>query len=106
MASLRSVARNFLEEARDGIAWIAVYKVGRSWYAEDVWPDLEGDSSLSFCPDDVSLLRSVLVCDPNAILVNGYYCNLGPLDEMSVDTLSAALLWQYSCSYNLLASVI
>ena len=38
MANLRTTAQQVLEEARDGIAWIALYKEGRGWRASCFWP--------------------------------------------------------------------
>ena len=40
MASLRTTAQQVIEEARDGIAWIALYKKGRGWEAACFWPDI------------------------------------------------------------------
>lgn len=37
MASIRQIAQDVLYEAQDGIAWIALYKKGRSWNAECFW---------------------------------------------------------------------
>ena len=34
MASLRDTAKDYQEELRDGIAWVAFWKTGRSWNAE------------------------------------------------------------------------
>ena len=35
MASLRDSVKDYQEELRDGIAWVAFWKEGRSWNAED-----------------------------------------------------------------------
>ena len=35
MASLRDTVKEYQEELRDGIAWVAFWKTGRSWNAED-----------------------------------------------------------------------
>lgn len=34
MASLRDSVKDYQEELRDGIAWVAFWKEGRSWNAE------------------------------------------------------------------------
>ena len=34
MASLRDTVKDYQEELRDGIAWVAFWKTGRSWNAE------------------------------------------------------------------------
>ena len=35
MASLRDKVKELQEDLRDGIAWVAFWKEGRSWNAED-----------------------------------------------------------------------
>ncbi len=79
MASLRNCARNIREEAADGIAWIAVWKAGRSWNAEAIFPeDFNLDSgSMDLWADDLALVREAMKADPNAIFVNGYEHNIG-----------------------------
>jgi len=48
MANLRTTAQQVLEEARDGIAWIALYKEGRGWGPFASGPTSTGEVSLSF----------------------------------------------------------
>ena len=104
MASLRSVAQNVLEEAREGIAWIALFKEGRGWNAECFWQSADRENGApQFKEEDVKRLREILATDGNAIFVNGYYSNLGSVEEMIRDTLANALRWQYACQYNRLA---
>lgn len=43
MASLRDTVKQYQEELRDGIAWIAFWREGRSWNGEDFYLDA-GDS--------------------------------------------------------------
>lgn len=38
MAALHEIARQYAEEIRDGIAWVIIWKTGRSWHAESVRP--------------------------------------------------------------------
>ncbi len=108
MASLRNVARNVLEEAREGIAWIVLYKEGRGWQAACYWPDFTDNlDRFDFDPDDLAEVKAALVADPHAIFVNCYYSNLGPTEEeMTIDTLTAALRWQYENHFNLLADAV
>ena len=42
MASLRDTVKQYQEELRDGIAWIAFWREGRSWNGEDFYADLNG----------------------------------------------------------------
>lgn len=37
MAALHEIARQYADEIRDGIAWVIIWKTGRSWHAESVW---------------------------------------------------------------------
>jgi len=108
MASIRQIAQNILPDARDAIAWIALYKKGRSWYAECFW-GLYDDQTNTFATDyqwDIEQLREILDIDPNAIFVNPWYHNLGPIDdEMTRDTLANALCWQYDNQYFRLADI-
>ena len=105
MASIRQIAQDVLYEARDGIAWIALYKEGRSWNAECFWGLF--DKQEVFTTDyseDAERLHEILSIDPNAIFVNAYLHNLGPIDdEMTRDTLAKALRWQYDMQYFRLA---
>lgn len=106
MASLRMTAQQVLEEARDGIAWIALYKEGRGWGAACFWPDIDRNGEFKFDPDDAQELKAILAKDPDAIFVNGYYTNLGPIDEMTRESLSDGLRWQYEEHFNQLAEAV
>ena len=70
MASLRDSVKNYQDELRDGIAWVAFWKQGRSWNAELF--HLEVDGTLE--PFDRSRLEEIKAADPAAVILNGYYC--------------------------------
>ena len=70
MASLRDSVKDYQEELRDGIAWVAFWKEGRSWNAELF--HLEVDGTLE--PFDRSRLEEIKAADPAAVILNGYYC--------------------------------
>ena len=70
MAALHEIARQYAEEIRDGIAWVIIWKTGRSWHAESVWLNQDSDT---FELEDLSTTE-ILEQDPNAVMVNGYYC--------------------------------
>lgn len=107
MASIRQAAQNVLDEARDGIAWIALWKDGRSWKSESFHPDFdEATRRFTFDADELMQLRGVFRQDPDAILVNSYYCNLGDPDCMTRDTLANALRWQYENRGNLVVDIL
>ena len=41
MASLRDTVKDYQDELRDGIAWVAFWKQGRSWNAEYFHLDMD-----------------------------------------------------------------
>ena len=95
MASLRDSVKDYQEELRDGIAWVAFWKEGRSWNAELF--HLEVDGTLE--PFDRSRLEEIKAADPAAVILNGYYCgHLG--ENMSLDELTAGVRYHYENSRN------
>ena len=95
MASLRDSVKDYQEELRDGIAWVAFWKEGRSWNAELF--HLEVDGTLE--PFDRSRLEEIKAADPTAVILNGYYCgHLG--EDMSLDELTAGVRYHYENSMN------
>lgn len=98
MAALNKIAREYADEIRDGIAWVIVWKTGRSWNATAVWLNPDDDT---FEPDDLTTAHEVLEQDPNAVMVNGYYCgHFG--EDMTVAELAAGIHWHYENGYNTL----
>lgn len=98
MAALNTIARDYADEIRDGIAWVIVWKTGRSWNATAVWLDPDTDT---FEPDDLDTAREVLAQDPGAVMLNGYYCgHFG--EDMTVAELAAGIRWHYENGYNTL----
>ena len=95
MASLRDSVKDYQEELRDGIAWVAFWKEGRSWNAELF--HLEVDGTLE--PFDRSRLEEIKAADPTAVILNGYYCgHLG--ENMSLDELTVGVRYHYENSMN------
>lgn len=96
MASVRKAAQDVLDEARDGIAWIAFWQDGKGWMSMAFWPDYdERTNTFNFEDYELERLRSIFRLDPEAILVNSYYHNLGDTEDMTRDSLANALRWQY-----------
>ena len=97
MGSLRNEAQKVLDEARDAICWIAVWKEGRSWHTSTLWLDYDAHTGRFTEIEEYNLdeLRDIARLDPNAIIINGYHFNLGSLEEMTRDTLANALRWHY-----------
>lgn len=98
MAAISTIAREWADEIRDGIAWVIVWKTGRSWNATAVWLNCDDDT---FEPEDLELAREILEKDPKAVMLNGYYCgHFG--EDMTVAELAAGIRWHYENGYNLL----
>ena len=98
MAAINAIAREWADEIRDGIAWVIVWKTGRSWNATAVWLDPDTDT---FEPDDLDTAREVLAQDPGAVMLNGYYCgHFG--EDMTVAELADGIRWHYENGYNTL----
>ena len=95
MASLRDTVKDYQDELRDGIAWVAFWKQGRSWNAEYFHLDMDD----TLYPEDSSRLEEIKSTDPAAVILNGYYCgHLG--EDMSLDELTAGVRYHYENSMN------
>lgn len=95
MASLRDTVKDYQEELRDGIAWVAFWKTGRSWNAEYFHLEM-GDY---LYPEDRSRMEEIKQTDPAAVVVNGYYSGyLG--EDMSLDELTAGVRRNYKNGYS------
>lgn len=96
MAALNEITREYADELRGGIAWVIVWKTGRSWNATAVWLDPDSDT---FEPYDLDTAREVLEKDPGAVMLNGYYCgHFG--EDMTVAELARGIRWHYENGYN------
>ena len=95
MASLRDTVKDYQDELRDGIAWVAFWKQGRSWNAEYFYLDMDD----TLYPEDRSRLEEIKSIAPAAVILNGYYCgHLG--EDMSLDELTAGVRYHYENSMN------
>lgn len=102
MASLREIAAANAEEIRDGIAWVIVWKTGRSWHAKPVWLNSETDK---LGPEDEKQVQEILQQDPNAVMINGYYSgHLG--ESMTLKELEDGIRWHYEKDIRLRNSTI
>ena len=95
MASLRDTVKQYQEELRDGIAWIAFWREGRSWNGEDFYLDA-GDSLTA---EQKSRLEEIRQNDPAAVILNSYYCGY-LAGDMTVDELTAGVRRHYENGYN------
>ena len=101
MAGLRDTVKQYQEELRDGIAWVAFWREGRSWNAEYFHLDM----SDTLYPEDRSRLEEIKTADPAAVILNGYYCgHLG--EHMTLDELTVGVRYHYENNMNDLAEFI
>lgn len=102
MSTLKETTRLIADDLRDGIPWVAVYKVGRSWKARSFWLDYETDL---FKPSDLDDLFEIMFQDPNAVLLNGYYCGriADEYGRAPLSQIEAAIFWHYESGFNRLA---
>jgi hypothetical protein len=103
---MRQTAQDMIDVAREGIGWIALWKDGKGWMAMDYYPDIDRDDNLIFEDYDIDSLQNILKIDPRAILVNGWYHNLGDTTCMTRDTLADALRWQYDIQHYTVADAV
>ena len=98
MASLRERVAEYQDELRDGIAWIAFWKEGRSWNAQSFWLEIEEEGEFldAEARKDIEKIRCT---DSAAVVLNGYYCGyLG--DDMALDELTAGVRYYYEQGFN------
>ena len=95
MASLRDMVKEYQDELRTGIVWVAFWKEGRSWYADYFYLELND----YLYPHDISRLEEIRQKDLGAIVVNGYYSGyLG--EDMNLDELTAGVRHHYENGYS------
>ena len=101
MASLREAVKDWQDELRAGIAWVAFWREGRSWSSDYIY--LEMDDTLT--PEDRGRLQEIQRIDPAAVVLNGYYCGyLG--EDMNLAELTAGVRRHYDNGYNNIADFI
>ncbi len=101
MAGLREAVKDYQDELRAGIAWVAFWREGRSWHSDHIY--LEMDDTLT--PEDRGRLREIQEKDPAAVILNGYYCGyLG--EDMNLAELTAGVRRHYENSMNDIADFI
>ena len=101
MASLRDMVSEYQDDLRNGIAWLAFWREGRSWQAEAFHLDLDD----TLYPEDRARLAEIQAADPRAVVVNGYYSGYLS-EEMSVAELAAGVRHHYDNGLNNIAPFI
>ena len=100
MASLRTMVGRFRDELREGVAYVAFWKNGRSWGAEAFWlePGYFEDYGDAIDSEDAREMRLILNTDPDAIIVNGCEnCPFNGYDEEAspIDFMMSHIRWRY-----------
>ena len=98
MPALKEIARKAAGEIREGICWVVIYRVGRSWYSTTLHSDLWNNR---WETDDVNEALEILRLDPGAVALHGYY--LGRFGDMTIDDIAAGIRWHYERGTNALA---
>lgn len=103
MAALKQLCGNYKGEFADGIAWIAVWKSGRSWKMESFY--IEGgdyDDGFEFMAYDVERMKEIIKEDHKAVMLNGYYTNCGVPEEgkFPISDIVDGVEWNYYNGYN------
>ena len=101
MASLRDMVSEYQDDLRNGIAWLAFWREGRSWQAEAFHLDLDD----TLYPEDRARLAEIQAAAPQAVVVNGYYSGYLS-EEMSVAELAAGVRHHYDNGLNNIAPFI
>ena len=95
MASIRSIAREFIHDAE--MASILLWKEGRSWHYEILWPEemSEVEENVIYSDEAKALIDSVIRVDRHAVLLNSYFENLGSEESRTIAELATLLDWHY-----------
>lgn len=91
MANLRELIKDHKDEICNGIAWVAIYKDGRSWQVDAFYPE-GGDveDGLVFAVEDYREMERIVGVDRKAIYLNGSY--FGGLADQFPDGLKGLSL--------------
>lgn len=103
MAALKQLCASYKDEFALGIAWVAVWKNGRSWNVEAFWAEDGGyDDGYEFLPEDMERMQEIIKEDHKAVMLNGYFTNCGVHEDgnVSISDLVAGVEWNYYNGYN------
>lgn len=98
--TLRQLVKELFNELDDGLSWVLIYKDGKSWFGLSLYFD-DIDYNLydgfTFSKSAMKLLCEVYEIDKNAILVNGYYTNIGwsETDRNTIQHFIDGIRYQY-----------
>ncbi len=114
MASLREEAKWFFDDFQCAVGWMLVWKEGRSWNIKRMYDTeyeegnryLRRQSQWHISEDDKAEIERVLAVDPSAVLINGWYDNIGSLEEMTLNSLVDGIRFQYRNSFGVLRDIL
>ena len=99
MASLKQIVKDYKYDIDTGIAWIAIYKDGRSWNAEVFWSeDGNYDDGYIFSRADYKKMKAIVKKDHKAICINGYYMGFG--EDFTLKEIENKIQYFYTCRLN------
>ncbi len=103
MAALKEVCRRNKYEIECGIAWVAIWRDGRSWNAEAFWAE-DGDygEGYRFEAEDMQRMQEIVKEDCCAVMLNGYYSNCGTVEGETVPLaqIVSGVEWNYYNRFN------
>lgn len=97
MATFRELVREYKDEIMDGIAWVAIWKTGRSWNAKAFYLNTDTDMIED---EDMQEARDIVKADANAIFINEYYC--AHMGNGTLEDIAAGIRFHYENGFNLL----
>lgn len=109
--TLRQLVKELFDELDDGLSWVLIYKDGKSWFGLSFYFD-DVDYNLSdgfiISKSAMRLLYQVYEIDKNAILVNGYYMNIGwsEIERNTIQRFIDGIKYQYEFNDNQLKYVL
>ena len=105
MASLKEIVKTYKDEIVDGIAWVTIYKEGRSWKIETAFPE-EGsyDDGYEFYDYDHEAMKKAFETDKKAICINGYYCGFGK--DFTAKEIEDKIFYFYTMRFNQLSDFL
>lgn len=97
MATLKEIAKEYRDEIMDGIAWVAIWKTGRSWNAKAFWINADTDMIED---EDMKEAQEIAKADANAIFINEYYT--AHMGDGTLEDIAAGIRFHYERGFNLL----
>lgn len=101
MAGLREIVKEYRDEIMDGIAWVAIWKTGRSWNAKAFWLDSDTDT---IADDEMEDAKAIVAEDAGAIFINEYYC--AQMGDGTLQDIVTGIRFHYENRFNQLVEWI